>query len=202
MRGSDVLVEKEIIGQGTHWYRDEVTGLPRKLVVTPDLTRYWHEQGNKMLGLGLPVPVPYEHDFSQHPMTPAEKLRNNAGWVKEYRIKDVGKRKDVLFGILDITDDDVAKKLPRTIRWTSPWFSSFPDGKGRDWHNVITHLALTTRPRIVEQEPFTGIAAALSIATGTEWSVPAPVAGSTETFAPKLEIKGAAAGGFCLSKAG
>ena len=132
-----MLVEKEIIGIGNHWYRDEATGLPRKLVVTPELTKYWHEQGNKMLGLGLTVPVPCEHDFSIHPMTPAEKMKNNAGWVKEYRLGTPNKdgtraADDVLFGVVDIQDEELAKKLPKTIRWTSPWISSFDDGQGRD----------------------------------------------------------------------
>lgn len=176
--GDDMpLVEKEIIGPATHFYRDEATGLPRKLVVTPEMTKHWHDQGNAMLSAGLTVPVPCEHDFSAHPMTPADKLKNNAGWVKEYRLKD-----NVLFGVVDVQDAEIAKKLPTTIRWTSPWISSFTDGQGKDWKNVISHLALTTRPRIIKQEPFGSIAAALSIAT------PATV------DAPKE--------GYCLSKAG
>lgn len=173
-----MLVEKEIISPATHWYRDEATGLPRKLVVTPELTKHWHDQGNKMLGLGLTVPVPCEHDFSAHPMTPADKLKSNAGWVKEYRLRD-----NVLFGVVDVQDEELAKKLPNTIRWTSPWISSFTDGQGRDWKNVISHLALTTRPRIIKQAPFSGIAAALSIATDIA-----------------LDATGKA--GFCLSRAG
>lgn len=173
-----MLVEKEIISTGTHWYRDEVTGLPRKLVVTPAETQYWHDQGNKMLGLGLTVPVPCEHDFTAHPMTPAEKLKNNAGWVKEFRLKD-----NALFGVVDIQDEELAKKLPKTVRWTSPWISSFDDGKGRNWKNVIAHLALTTRPRIIDQKPFSGIAAALSLATD-------------------INIEAVGDKGFCLSKAG
>jgi len=158
-----VLVEKEVIRPGTYWYTDQQTGLPRKLVVTPELTKHWHEEGSKMLGLGLTIPLPCEHDFNAHPMTPADRLKNNAGWVKEYRRKG-----DVLFAACDIQDEEIAKKLPKTIRWTSPWFSSFTDGEGRKWDNVISHLCLTTRPRIVKQSPFTGIAAALSLATETK----------------------------------
>ena len=174
-----MLVEKEIISPGQYWYTDEATGLPRKLDVTPDLTRYWHEQGSKMLGAGLTIPVPCEHDFSAHPMTPKDKLKNNAGWVKEFRLK-----KDKLFGVVDVQDEEIAKKLPHTIRWTSPWINSFTDGAGRQWNNVISHLALTTRPRITNQEPFGSIAAALSIATN-------------------VKAESAAVGsGFCLSKAG
>lgn len=172
-----MLTEKEIIRPGTYFYRDQSTGVPRKLVVTPELTKHWHEQGNKMLGLGLTVPVPCEHDFDAHPMTPADKLKNNAGWVKEYRLKD-GK----LFGVLDVQDESVAKKLPTTIKWTSPWINSFTDGSGREWKNVISHLALTTRPRITEQAPFPSIAAALSMAS----EVPVNVGDR----------------GFCLSRAG
>jgi hypothetical protein len=177
------LVEKEIISPATYWYREEATGLPRKLVVTPELTRHWCERGNEMLGLGLTVPVPCEHDFDAHPMTPADKLKNNAGWVREYRLKDVDDRKDVLFGVVDVQDEELARKLPKTIRWTSPWISSFTDGQGKEWKNVISHLALTTRPRIVKQAPFPSVAAALSLAT-------------------EVKVESASAQGFCLSRAG
>jgi hypothetical protein len=188
-----VLIEKEVIAPGAYWYTDEKTGLPRKLTVTSDMTKYWRDEGSKMLSDGLTIPVPFEHDFTAHPMTPADKLKNNAGWVKEYRVKDYldpvtkKQRKDVLFSVVDVQDDELAKKLPRTIRWTSPWFSSFTDGNGRAWNNVISHLALTTRPRIIEQAPFGSIAAALSLATETKF----------EQLSP-----GSAKDGFCLSRAG
>lgn len=175
-----MLIEKEIISPGSYWYTDEATGLPRKLDVTPDLTRYWCEQGNKMLSAGLTVPVPFEHDFNAHPMTPKEKLLNNSGWAKEYRLRD-----DKLFGVLDIEDENVAKKLPKTIRWTSPWINSFTDGNGNAWNNVISHVALTLRPRITKQAPFGSLAAALSLATPTVVTPTAPVPS-----------------GFCLSRAG
>lgn len=178
-----MLVEKEIIGPGTYWYTD-LAGLPRKLVATPEYTKYLYEQGSKMISLGLTIPVPFEHDFDAHPMTPKDKLLNNAGEVKEYRLKG-----NVLFGVVDVQDPDAKKKIGHSIRWTSPWINSFTDGDGREWKNVISHLALTTRPRITKQAPFGSIAAALSLAT--EISVDtlgASVPGATE--------------GLCLSKAG
>ena len=177
-----MLIEKEIISPGNYWYTDEATGLPRKLEVTPELTKYWQQQGSAMLSAGLTVPVPFEHDFNAHPMTPKDKLLNNAGWVKEYRLKD-----NRLFGVVDILDDAIAKKLPTTIRWTSPWINSFSDGQGKQWNNVISHLALTTRPRITKQQPFPSIAAALSMAT----PVLVPV--------PEMALP---SGGLCLSRAG
>jgi hypothetical protein len=182
--GEKVLIEKEVIRPGCYWYTDQDTGLPRKLDVTPELCKYWLEQGNAMLSAGLTVPVPCEHDFNAHPMTPAEKLKSNAGWVKEYRLKD-----GALFGALDIQDDEVRKKLPGTIRWTSPWINSFTDGAGRKWNNVISHLALTTRPRIIEQQPFGSVAAALSMATTIRTQ-------GNATTLPETTA------GYCLSNAG
>lgn len=179
-----MLVEKEVISPGSYWYTDEATGLPRRLDVTPELTRYWHEQGSAMLSAGLTVPVPYEHDFNAHPMTPKDKLLNNAGEVKEYRLKG-----DALWSVVDVQDPAVKDKIGHSIRWTSPWINSFTDGSGKQWNNVISHLALTTRPRITKQAPFGSVAAALSLATGTVASqfATAPIAFK---------------GGFCLSRAG
>ena len=183
-----MLVEKEIISPATYWYPDAKTGLPRKLVVTPELTKYWHDKGNEMIGLGLTVPVPFEHDFNSHPMTPKDNLLNNAGEVKEYRLKN-----DVLFGVVDVQDPDAKKKIGHSIRWTSPWINSFTDGDGRKWDNVISHLALTTRPRVTKQAPFGSIAAALSLASETKVDL-------SDQFS--LAVAGGATDGFSLSKAG
>lgn len=159
-----MLVPKEIIGPGTVWYKDLKSGEPRKAVVTAEHIKHWCDQGNEMLAAGLTVPVPCEHDFQAHPMTPADKLKNNAGWVQKYEVKD-GK----LLSVLDIQDKELAEKLPTTVRWTSPWFASFIDGTGKEWKNVIAHLALTTRPRVLDQAPFPSIAAALEAAVEEEF---------------------------------
>ena len=156
---TDMETEKEVIGPGPIVAPDLKTGKLRRSIVTPAHIQHWHDRGNEMLAAGLTVPVPCEHDFDAHPMTPAEKLKNNAGWVKGYKIKE-GR----LLSVLDIQDEELFKKLPTTVRWTSPWFSSFTDGTGVKWDNVIAHLALTTRPRIVDQAPFPSIAAALASA--------------------------------------
>jgi hypothetical protein len=178
-----VLIEKEVLGPGTYYYEDLKTGLPKKWVVTSAVTKHLHDQGNMMLSNGLTVPVPCEHDFDAHPMTPADKLKNNAGWVKEFRMKG-----DRLFSLIDIQDEELAKKLPKTIRWTSPWVSSFTDGAGNKWSNVVAHLALTTRPRISKQAPFPSISAAMSFTVGES---PIP-----------LELDKPFDGGIVVSRAG
>lgn len=191
-----MLVEKEVIGPGIYWYTDQETGQPRKLDVTPDLTRYWCDQGEKMLSSGLTIPVPYEHDFDAHPMTPKDKLLNNSGWIKGYKLHDgKGGKGDILHAVVDVLDPEVAKKLPTTIRWTSPWINSFTDGNGKKWNNVISHLALTTRPRITNQSPFPSIAAAMSMATKVS------VRGA-EPNGSGLDLRNLPEKGFCVSRAG
>jgi hypothetical protein len=166
-----LLVSKEIIRPGTYSYIDEDTGLPAKYEATPAEVHRLFNDGKAMLADGLSIPVPLEHQLEALPMTKAQRaaqmLRDNAGWVTGYEVRDIVEKgetvKDVLFGQVDIQDPEIAKKAPGTIKWTSPWIKSFTDGNGKNWNGVITHLALTTRPRITKQQPFTSMAAALSL---------------------------------------
>jgi len=172
-----VIVRKEIIRPGLYWYMDQQTGLPRKLKATADTIKHFHESGKAMLAAGLTIPAPLEHQPSALPLTAAERaarqLLNNAGDLKDFEVGELTEKdaagkpvvvKDVLFGQVDIQDAAVTAKLGKTIRWTSPYISSFTDGNGKRWDGVITHLALTSRPRIVKQQPFESIAAAMSFA--------------------------------------
>lgn len=166
-------VRKEIIRPGIYTYIHPKTNLPERLVVTPEKIRHYADQGTLMLAAGLSVPVPIEHQPDAHPMTASERsanlLRNNAGWTEKYEVGEVKGSdgitvKDVLFGTFNIHDADIAKKLPHTIKFTSPWITSFVDGTGKKWSEVISHNALTTRPRITSQQPFAvDMAAALSL---------------------------------------
>lgn len=159
-----MLVWKELIRPGTYWYVDEKTGKPARLDATPEMIRYWHEQGKSMLDAGLSIPVPLEHQPDHKPLTAGEKaarqLLNNTGWVNKYDLR----HGDRLYTLLNIENEEAARKLPSTIKYTSPYFSSFMDGTGKQWKGVVTHVALTSRPRIHQQEPFGTAEAALSLA--------------------------------------
>ena len=106
-----------------------------------------------MIAAGLSIPIPVEHQADARPLTPSEKaadrLRNNSGWIEDYEIRDGN-----LWALHDIRDESISKKLDTTIKFVSPWVSSFTDGSGRKWEDVIGHVALTTRPRIAKQKPF------------------------------------------------
>ncbi len=165
-------VRKEIMRSGKHVYLDE-QGRPAVLDATPEKIEHYYQSGLDMLKSGLPIPVPLEHQPSATPMNAADRaadlVRNNAGDVKHFR-KDIFKDKngqDVhrLIAVLNIRDDKIGKKVEDgSIRWVSPWINSFTDGKGKEWNEVVSHVALTTRPRIHDQQPFENVAMALSIA--------------------------------------
>lgn len=154
---------KEAIRPGSYWYRDPKTGEAKKLDVTPEYVEYLLDSGNKMIDAGLSVPIPAEHDRDAVPQTPAQRaasqLLNNQGYVQRYALRP-GHR---LWAEMDIGDPETYRKLPKTIKFTSPWLNSFTDGEGRRWDGVITHLALTSRPVITAQEPFKDASAALAV---------------------------------------
>jgi hypothetical protein len=187
-------VRKEIIRAGKHVYIDD-KGKPQVLDVTPATIDHYHDDGVKMLSHGISIPVPLEHQPTATAMTPEEKAANtvlhNAGEVKRYEkgmVKDEN-AKDIpaLFGILNITKPEAAEGIKQgSIRWASPWVNSFTDGEGRKWNGVISHVALTTRPRIARQQPFIEANAALSLAPKAK---PLDVATVTQE-------------GFALSRAG
>ncbi len=158
-----VRIRKEVIRPGTYFVRDK-NGVDQLFTATPRHIQYWNETGNAMRAAGLPIPAPLEHDPSAHPLTPADRLLNNAGEVHNYEIGEVQENgpdgkpvtvKNVLFSNVDIKDPRALEGIRHgTIRWTSPAFDNFTDGSGKKWEGVITHLALTSRPVIHQQQPF------------------------------------------------
>ncbi len=156
-------IRKEVIRPGAYHYRDKV-GVERLLAATPEFIQYLHDNGNAMRAANIPIPVPLEHDSTAHPLTPAEKLLNNSGEVDDFEIADLVEKdktgkdvtvKGVLFSNVEIKKPEALKGIhDGTIRWTSPAFDSFTDSTGKPWKSVITHLALTTRPVLHNQQPF------------------------------------------------
>ncbi len=152
--GTRVL--KSLLNAGTYF-----TGRGPVTFTSGDLAEM-EATGNAMLRAGLAIPVPLEHQDSAGPCDHADRLahsvRHNAGWVASFSLDEDGG----LFAELDVEDEDIARKLPTTIRYVSPEvYPSFVDGSGRTWMNAITHVALTPRPVWAQQQPFGGDGAAL-----------------------------------------
>ena len=182
-------VRKEVMRSGRHVYID-ADGKPAVKDATAADIQRWAKDSKEMLALGLPIPIPLEHDTQAHPLNAADlaaqRVRNNTGFVQDFATDVItdkdGEQVHRLLSVLDIRDEATAKQVQNeTIPFVSPWFSSFTDGKGRKWEDVIAHVALTTRPRIADQAKFESIPAMLSIAE--------PVAKFPDS-------------GICLSRAG
>jgi hypothetical protein len=148
-----MLIRKQILAPGTYWVSDS-DGNPTPFVVTDDDIEHYQKVGQKMIRNGLKIPVPMGHDDPNdppEPMTEERVARNNEGWVKGYQVQDGS-----LWGLLDIQDEDVARKARTTIKYVSPYIApSFVDPvTGEKHENLIAHVALTPQPLFTGQKPF------------------------------------------------
>lgn len=145
------IIRKEVIAPCTV-YIDGKSG-PVPVEFTKKHIDHFYDQAKRMMRMGLAIPVPFEHQDAAKPMTreerEASKIKNNAGFVSG--VARLGGR---MYFDLDIPDAATAKKIGTTIKYISPEIESFTDGNGRRWNGVITHAALTNRPRWADQEPF------------------------------------------------
>ena len=141
------IVPKEILRVGKYWTN---AGL---LTVTPQRLKHFEQSGNAMIHGRLSIPLPYNHQPEAEPTTSqdlANRVKNNTGFASKYYCLG-----DSLWCDLDVADKEAESKLTTTIKFVSPKISPvFTDGRGKVWNDVITHIALTPRPRFIDQTPF------------------------------------------------
>lgn len=113
------------------------------------------EQGKAMLAKGLNLPVCWEHRSDAKPKhlsdddRKSEKARFGiAGHVEEIELDSQNR----VWANVEIPDEADAKQASK-LRFCSPEIDNFTDGDGHDWGEVITHVALTPRPRQYDQPP-------------------------------------------------
>lgn len=114
----------------------------------------------EMIAAGYLPPVLFEHsaagsaDGSPRDRKASE-VKHGSGWLKDVRINEQGGAVHVL----EVNDSAAAEKLRNgSIKFTSPELRpSFRDGSGREFRNVISHVALTHKPRFIKQGPITPI---------------------------------------------
>lgn len=101
----------------------------------------------------------------------AKQVKHGAGWVKKVWLTKDGEAAHEL----EVTDPDAAKGLKnRSIKFTSPEFrSNWKDGKGREFSKLVSHVALTHKPRNLDQsaieEVVTGAAPAMQFSLA-DWA--------------------------------
>lgn len=94
---------------------------------------------------GSPIQFASERDRKAHA------VKHGAGWL--VGIKQAADGSGVY--VLEATDSDADRKLrEKSIQFTSPEFRpSWKDGQGREFKNIISHVALTHKPRAADQGP-------------------------------------------------
>jgi hypothetical protein len=87
--------------------------------------------------------------------TAASKVKNGVGWLDNVRVGEDGSA----VHLLRITDPAAAEKLENgSIAFASPELRpEWTDGRGRSWENIISHMALTHKPRNPDQGKFTEV---------------------------------------------
>lgn len=107
-----------------------------------------------MLAKGLNVPVCLEHRSDAKPKALSAddlkswKARGTVGHVENYELDSANR----VWVNVELPDDADAKQAHK-LRFCSPEIDNFTDGDGQDWGEVITHVALTPRPRQYDQPP-------------------------------------------------
>jgi len=101
----------------------------------------WARNFHEMADAGIRVPVPWGHSYDP---------RDNAGFVEEIELRDGG-----LWALLNVPNDDDAAKVGSTVQAVSVSVNpNFIDGSGRNWGEVIEHVALTNYPVVTDQGEF------------------------------------------------
>lgn len=125
--------KKEIIKTGTYANTDDT-----EFKVSKDKLNHWVIQFQLMKKNGVKVPVPLDHSFD------ADK---NRGWVREMYVEGSS-----LIAEIEMIGEDACKELERNdVSIYAP--IKFRDGKGNEYLQPITHVALTSYPLIQGMKP-------------------------------------------------
>ncbi len=118
----------------------------RKLDVTAQRMDRWIASHKAMRVAGIRIPFPVDH---------SNKSADNWGFVE-----DLQREGNTLYAVLDVPRADEASKLGTTIREVSISVDpNYRDGTGKEWGEVIRHVAPCTEPVVSGQENFVPIAA-------------------------------------------
>jgi len=160
-------VTKTILPPGVHHAPQGV------LRATPERIRSWADKFRRMKAAGIRVPVCWGHQPGAIPGEGEDKARRqfalsrfNAGYLEDLQVGAGGG----LDGVLDIpgaeTDEEGnlltwaqmpdGRKVRCAIKEVSAAIRDWKDGKGREWPDVIMHVALVPLPVVAGQEGFGG----------------------------------------------
>jgi len=131
------FVEKDLIRVGTFVHPEKKFTVE----VTPERMRRWASAFGRMKANGIDVPVPYGHSYDS---------RDNAGFLREMWVDG-----DRLVGLIEVPKEADRENLGTTVRRVSVSLNpSYVDGEGREYGEVIEHVAATNYPVVPGQDNF------------------------------------------------
>ena len=141
---------KDVISPGD-WlapttYGDGTTRI-EDLKATPERIRHWAEAGNQMCSAGVEIPIVADH---------SEKSGDSRGYIKLFKVEN-GDLQCLCQLIGDSAKLEAARN--RVSIGRSNYANDGKDG-GKSWQDVITHVALTPRPVVSNQDTFRQAASA------------------------------------------
>lgn len=154
-----MIVRKHLLAPGTYWVWNERLKRTVPVMYTKeDLDLAEQESLRAMTLSGYRPYVPWEHQQDAGPKSfddnMADSVKHNTGWGAGYSRDADGS----LYVDLDIKDELAQEKIGNgTVRYVSPMiYPSVTLGDGRTYRNLITHVALTSKPVWQGQRPFVG----------------------------------------------
>jgi len=147
------LFEQEFLSPGVYH-----VGGGKFEVVTRDDIRNYVDETNRAIKNGNHVPVLLEHaEPGTAEGAPRDKradgVRHGAGWLVDLKVN----RKGNAVSILDVPNAEHATAIrEKRIKFTSPELrKTWRDGKGKTYSGVVSHMALTHKPRNTDQSEIT-----------------------------------------------
>jgi len=159
--------EKQILTEGLYVTGDGKGGRQVQLI-DRNRIKHWTEQHYEMRKDGLNIPAPELHDPKAVPTTAMGGSKSNFGFWEEMSLVDStdseGNSVKALNGILDVPVDDDAKRIGKSVKETSIYaVPEFIDGTGKVWKDVLTHVAVVTKPIEPGQKNFVPLDGALAL---------------------------------------
>jgi hypothetical protein len=163
------LVRATVAAQGVHHARSPAGG---RVAVRFDHARLQHfvDQFGKMKRLGLRVPVCWGHALAALPHADDDEraftsARYNAGYLESLSVTADGRLEMTanIPGVKVGRDGSLTatatlpggQTVPTSIKEVSPFIGqTWTDGKGREWKDIVAHVALTPYPVLAGQKGF------------------------------------------------
>ena len=147
------LFEQEFLSPGVYH-----VGGGKFEVVTRDDIRNYVDETNRAIKNGNHVPVLLEHaepgtDEGAPRDKRADGVKHGAGWLIDLKVNSAGNA----VSILDVPNEEHATAIrEKRIKFTSPELrKTWRDGKGQTYKGVVSHMALTHKPRNTDQSEIT-----------------------------------------------